>query len=212
MLKTAFGNYTMLRYHFTVLLLLSGLSSAGAWSCSCIWQGPFAKIYKQSDLVVSGKMVASKGNSVDMSVEQVLSGREFQTDIRIWMQTSDLCRPPVDTFPVGSRWVMALGRINEDVPGSFNPNTPSISHGRIGDYSLSKCGGYWLQLTENRVSGNLVSGTRWDMNPKMTPILLELLVKYINGKLSLEGLTEAARESSVPRELMLDTKSFLRRQ
>ncbi len=203
----------MLRHLLTLSLLLGGLTQvSSAWSCSCLWQGPFSTVYKNADLVVSGKISVSKGNSVDLEVEQILSGKEYLPDIRIWMQTANLCRPSVENFLSGSRWVMALDRIEKDSPGSFNPNTPNISHGRIGDYSLSKCGGYWLQLNENRVSGNLTGGTRWEMNPKMTPVLLDLLAEYIAGNLSLEKLTEAARKSNVPRELMQDTKSFLRQQ
>lgn len=203
----------MFRYLFTLSLLLGGLTQASSvWSCSCVWQGPFATVYKNADLIVSGKISASKGNSADLEVEEILSGKEYLPNIRIWMHTADLCRPLVENFPLGSRWVMALNRIEQDIPGGFNPNTPSISHGRIGDYSLSKCGGYWLQLVEDRVSGNLTGGTRWEMNPKMTPVLLDLLRDYISGYLSLDSLIEAGKENSAARELLLDTKSFLRQQ
>lgn len=203
----------MIRYLLSLSLLLGGLAQATvSWSCSCVWQGPFSTVYKNADLVVSGKISASKGNSVDLQIEQILVGKEYLPDIRIWMQTADLCRPAVEFFPVDSRWVMALKKIKEDLSGSFNPNTPNISYGRLADYSLSKCGGYWLQLNDNLVSGNLTGGTRWEMNPKMTPVLLDLLVEYIAGNMSFEKLTEAARESTIPRELMQNTKSFLRQQ
>ena len=51
---------------------------------------------------------------------------------------------------------MALFRIEQDVPGGFNPNTPNVSYGRPGDYSLSSCGGYWLSrsgIGESPLSG-----------------------------------------------------------
>ena len=203
----------MLRHFFTLLLLLGSLTSIfSAWSCDCIWQGPFSEVYKNADLIVSGKISTNKGNSVDLEVEELLLGKEYSPQIRIWMQTANLCRPSVEKFPPKSRWVMALSRITEDSPESFNPNTPSISHGRVNDYSLSKCGGYWLKLIETRVSGNLTGGTRWEMNPKMTPVLLDLLADYIAGNMSLDKLTEASRQNNLSRELMYDTKSFLRQQ
>jgi hypothetical protein len=105
---------------------------------------------------------------------------------------------------------MALYRITEEVPGGFNADTPNISYGRIGDYRLSSCGGYWLQLHEDRVTGNLVNAPRWERAPKMTPVLLDLLAAYIRGEVGSEALLEASREDPALRELMLDTREFLR--
>ncbi|HBQ42419.1 MAG TPA: delta-aminolevulinic acid dehydratase, partial [Halieaceae bacterium] len=82
--------------------------------------------------------------------------------------------------------------------------------GRIGDYTLSSCGGYWLQLHDGRVTGNLVDAPRWEHEPKMTPVLLELLRAYIRGEVSRDALQEASREDPALRELMLDTSEFLR--
>ena len=108
--------------------------------------------------------------------------------------------------------MLALNKITEDIPGGFNPNTPNISYGRIGDYSLSSCGGYWLQLTENVVSGSLSEGPRWDMSPKMTPVLLNVVTAFVQGKIDRQALIAAAEEDTTAKELMLDTKSFLRDQ
>ena len=67
---------------------------------------------------------------------------------------------------------MALHRIDEDVPDGFNPHTPNVSYGRVGDYALSSCGGYWLSQSGDWVTGNLVEAPRWERAPKMTPVLL----------------------------------------
>ena len=113
---------------------------------------------------------------------------------------------------MNSHWVVALEKITKNVPGGFNPGTPNISFGRIGDYSLSSCGGYWLRQNENRVSGNLIDAPRWDRDPNMTPVLLDLITAFVQGKLDRESLLEASREDPALRELMLDTKSFLRNE
>jgi len=197
----------------TKVFVVSGLLySLNSWACSCLWEGPFTQVQNKTDLVVSGKLIASKGNSADLEIDTLIRGIEHKPQVRIWMHTRALCRPKIEEFPVGSEWVMALYRIEQAIPGGFNPNTPNISYGRQGDYSLSICGGYWLQLNEERVSGNLTKGTRWDMNPRMTPVLLDLLIAYIDGNIDIENLIAAGRESNLPRDLILDTKSFLRQQ
>ncbi len=192
-----------------LLTLLLPLAQARA-ECECLWQGSFADVQAGADLVVTGMVVASKGNSIDLLTGQSLRGTSHQRQIRIWLKTADYCRPEVDLFPLDSTWVMALARISENVPGGFNPNTPNISYGRIGDYQLSSCGGYWLKLAGNKVTGNLVDAPRWDHEPKMTPVLLDVLSAYVRGDIDRAALLEASREDPALRELRLDTRAFLR--
>lgn len=191
------------------VLLNSSLAQA---ECRCIWEGPFTRVQGQTSTVAAVEVISSSGNSVDLAVEQVLRGDEFRNPVRLWLDTGSLCRPAVDTFAVGSRWVMALNRIEELPQSGFNPHTPNISFGRIDDYSLSRCGGYWLSLTEDRVSGNLTAGPRWDMDPRMSPILLALVADYVSGELSLEALKEAGKLDPALQQLRIDTRAFLRAQ
>lgn len=178
--------------------------------CECLWRGAFTDVQGTADLVVSGTVIASKGNSIDLAVSLDLRGEAPPETLRIWLQTADYCRPEVELFPVGSQWVMALDKITEDVPGGFNPATPNISYGRLNDYSLSSCGGYWLSLNDGRVTGNLVDAPRWEREPPMTPVLLELVVDFVQGALDAAALKQASREDPALRELILDTRSFLR--
>ena len=189
------------------LMLGSGASHA---DCECLWQGSFSDVQANTDLVVSGAVINSKGNSIDLSVERLLRGKEPPGAIRIWLKTADYCRPGAQLFPVGSQWVMALHQITRAVPGGFNPNTPNISYGRLGDYSLSSCGGYWLSQSDNRVTGNLVNAPRWVREPAMTPVLLDLVASFVHGKVDSGVLLQASKEDPALRELMLDTRSFLR--
>jgi hypothetical protein len=193
-----------------LLLALTMPALAQQPDCECLWQGSFAEVQADTDLVISGTVIDSKGNSVDLAIDSVLRGPVELDSTRIWMKTAHYCRPQAEAFAIGSQWVMALHRIDDTVPGGFNPSTPSVSYGRVGDYSLSSCGGYWLQQTGNVVTGNLVNAPRWVREPKMTPVLLELLVSYVNGGLSIEALAEASREDPALREMMLDTRAFLR--
>ena len=127
---------------------------------------------------------------------------------------ADYCRPDVALFPPGTRWLMALSRITEDVPDGFNPNTPNISYGRLDDYILSSCGGYWLKVSDNGnlVTGNLVNAPRWERDPPMTPVLVDLVVDFVQGRLGSDQLLQASREDPALRKLKLDTRSFLRNE
>ena len=191
------------------LLSLAAATHARA-ECECLWQGSFAEVQAHTDLVVSGEVIAARGNSIDLAIERELRGESDQPDIRVWLKTGDYCRPEPDLFPVGSQWVMALQRITEDVPGGFNPHTPNVSYGRVGDYTLSSCGGYWLSRNDDWVTGNLVDAPRWVREPQMTPVLVDLVADYVAGRVDAQALAQASREDPAVRELMLDTRAFLR--
>lgn len=180
-------------------------------ACSCLWQGPFSRVHAKADTVLAGRVVQRKGNSIDLEIVEVLRDDPWRDRVRVWLKARDYCRPEPDRFPLGSEWLMALERIDDVPEGGFDPETPNISFGRPGDFLLSACGGYWLERTGDVVSGNLEpSAPRWEYSPEMTPVRLELLRAYLGGEIGESDLTEAAREDPALRELMLDTKSFLR--
>lgn len=196
-----------------VVLLAALLASPGfATECDCLWQGPFTAVQGETDLVVAGHVAALSGNSIDLAIDRVLRGKEFRERVRIWLDTGELCRATPGTFPAESGWVMALQRIEQVPPGGFNPHTPNISYGRVGDYSLSRCGGYWLRLSEDLVSGNLTGGPRWEMNPKMSPVLLDLVASHVAGDLDAKALEQAGRVDPELQRLMIDTRVFLRQE
>lgn len=182
--------------------------------CGCLWEGSFSEVAPQADLVVLGNIGSVKGNAVDMTPVSALKGELWLDPVRVWMKTRDYCRPPVEDFPEGSRWIMALSQIREVPEDGFNPSTPNQSFGRQFDYVLSSCGGYWLRVNGNTAIGNLVPDMpRFYHHPDMSPVLIDLIAGYLNGEIALDKLTEASRER--PEEvntLILDTRSFLRGQ
>ncbi|MEZ5574049.1 MAG: delta-aminolevulinic acid dehydratase [Halioglobus sp.] len=196
----------------TLCILICLVKQPANAQCDCLWQGSFSDVQSGTDLVVSGEVIANKGNSIDLTVVRLLRGKQPADPIRIWLKTGDYCRPEAAHFPVGTEWVMALHKITEEIPGGFNPNTPNVSYGRLGDYSLSDCGGYWLSVHDNRVTGNLVNAPRWERDPQMSPVLLDLVVDYVQGRLDRSALLEASRENPALRQLKLDTRSFLRNE
>ena len=192
-----------------ILLLCAQQSHA---ECDCLWRGSFSEVQAATDIVVSGRVVAAVGNSIDLRISRLLRGEAYHETIRVWLKTADYCRPEPTLFPLESDWVMALNRITEAIPGGFNPGTPNVSYGRVGDYSLSSCGGYWLRSRGDRVTGNLVDGPRWDYEPPMTPVLLDLVADYVQGNLARASLEQASAIDPKLRELMLDTRSFIRNE
>ena len=191
-------------------LLLALIAPPGRAECECLWEGSFADVQGGTDLVIAASVARIKGNAVDLHVEQNLRGDAFFDEIRIWLRTRDYCRPEVDEFPVGSRWVLALHRIDEVPEDGFDPGTPNLSYGRRGDYYLSNCGGYWLNYSGEAVTGNLIDAPRWARDVDMQPVLLSLLEAYLQGRADRDALREAAREDPALDNLMLDTRAFLR--
>lgn len=181
--------------------------------CQCLWQGSFAEVAPNTDLVVVGEVVLVRGNAVDLRVQRTLLGETWQPTLRVWMQAKNYCRPTTERFTPGSHWLMALNKIIEVPDDGFNPSTPNVSFGRPHDYALSICGGYFLRAFGNTVTGNLVpSMPRWAFEPEMSPVLADLVASYLKGGISLEALQEASREDPEVKALILDTRSFLRGQ
>ena len=192
-------------------LTLTLANASFAAECECLWEGSFVEVHPVTDRVVSGTVISTKGNSIDVGVERDLRGGDAFDIIRIWLRTDDYpCRPEVDRFPPESTWIMALDRIEEVPEGGFNIDTPNISYGRVGDYTLSACGGYWLNRTGPVVTGNLVNAPRWDREPPMTPVLVEVVANHVAGRIGDEAVLEASREDPALLKLKLDTKAFLR--
>lgn len=187
-------------------------------ACECLWHGPFTQTFSRADTVVAGEVIARKGNSFDLSVTDRLADPQKQvpgyvSSVRIWGDNGKLCRPDVSMFSPGSRWVLALRRIETVPEGGFNPATPSISFGRKNDFFLSSCGAYWLQIQGNVVTGNLLSEQRWRWSDDQhQPVALSQLKRFIAGEISAEALSEQATRSDALKQLMQNTKQFLDQQ
>lgn len=188
-------------------------ATANPEHCQCLWRGSFSEVAQQTDLVIQGEVTDIKGNAVDFRPLAQYQGETWLHSLRVWMKTGSYCRPETEQFTPGSRWVLALTQIKELPEDGFNPHTPNQSFGRKLDYTLSACGGYWLKMRGQTVVGNLVPGTaRWDHEPDMTPVLVDLIEAFLDGRASIEDLEQASREDPALRDLMLDTRSFLRGQ
>ncbi len=193
------------------IALVMSVSSPLSSACECLWQGSFSEVAPTADLVVLGTVGPAKGNAIDIDVDVTLTGPDWATAPRVWLKTGDYCRPDVAEFAKGQRFIFALRRLTEVPVDGFNPSTPNLSYGRVGDYALSNCGGYWLRVEGLRASGNLVPGMpRYAQSPKMTPVLIGHITAYLKGWASLDSLIEATKEDPELEALKKDSRSFLR--
>lgn len=194
-----------------LVFLLAGLASNPAGACECLWQGSFSEVATSADLVVLASIERRRGNAADIAVEETLHGEAWQEELRVWMKTGNYCRPDIDDFNEGSRWVFALKKIKELPAGGFNPSTPNVSFGRVGDYALSNCGGYWLEVSGRRASGNLIPGMpRFAHAPKMNPVLIDHIAAFLAGKASVTSLVAASEINPELEALKRDSRSFMR--
>jgi len=84
---------------------------------------------------------------MEVKVLEVLKGKESRKNIRIWGDNGAQCRPYVSGFPQGTEWVFAIRRIRQDSAA------PDLE--KRGDYDLSVCGGYWLQVEGEQAKGDV---------------------------------------------------------
>jgi hypothetical protein len=166
---------------FRFLALLSALALVGgffpigseALACSCDWGGPFQRVAPKAELVIRGKVLNYHGLdrgvplAMDVEIYEVLKGQPPNGRIRVWGDNGWLCRPSVPQFPAGTEWILALNG-----PGSKPGQNP-------GDYALSICGQFWLQVVEENAFGNFDDDRDWKSGQKRT---LEEVRKVFPGQ------------------------------
>ena len=67
-----------------------------------------------------------------------------------------------------------------------------------------------VPLRYRELTGNLLNAPRLAREPDMTPVSLEVVSSYLKGSTSRAALLEASQRNPEVRELMLDTRAFLR--
>lgn len=204
---SVFKNFVIL-----ALLFIAALPARAA-GCSCLWQGNFTDLDLSDKVIVLGEVQSHRGNSMDLALSDVLKGQIFQDEIRVWGDNGSLCRADVDKFENHSQWLLVLEPIRSVPEGGFNPHTPNISYGRVGDYSLNRCGVYWLKYHNGYLSGNVDDNRRWlYLDKKKSPVKLALIKAFIEGRTDKALLAKAASSPEKKQELLSDTRAFLMQQ
>ena len=116
-------------HHLGALLVAAivGMFSPPTLACECLWEGSFAEVALESDLVVLGSIANKKGNAIDVEVDVTLAGPDWESSPRVWLKTGTYCRPEADQFDEGQQVILALKKLTELPNDGFNPSTPNIS-------------------------------------------------------------------------------------
>ncbi len=181
-------------------------------NCGCQWQGPFSWIVDSSDTIAIVEVISHNGNSMDVTIEQLIKGGHTEPTVRIWGDTGYECRPPVSLFPNQSKWLLALQRIDKLPENGFDPFHPERSFGRQGDYQLPACGAYWLAVDGDKVSGNITSMLEWEWQPKMDPVPISVIIDFINGKAGYADIIGYSNEITSIEEMIRQSKQWLKNQ
>jgi hypothetical protein len=112
-------------------------------SCSCAWKGPFMIVAREAPLVIRGKILRQHPGpepAMDVLVLETLAGGILDSGLVVQMGDGKYCRPPLDGFPPGSEWILAL-------------NGPGAKPG--SGLALSHCGEFWLRVDHGAVVGSI---------------------------------------------------------
>lgn len=141
-----------------LIALLIVVTANDAFACSCVpVANPFLKVAPESVLVIRGNILRHTGDGetkteMDVEVLETLAGETSRKVVSISGDTGNQCRPYVSGFPAGTQWVLALepaAKSPEEVDAYLLPGPDK------GDYAISNCGAYWLEVKDGKVIGNV---------------------------------------------------------
>jgi hypothetical protein len=123
----------------TPILLAALVFPSAALACTCSWAGPFTRVALGADLVILAEVRSHDRHRMDVTLVEVLRGAERRPVVTVLGGDGGTCRPPVTSFPSGTRWVLALKRAS------------------AREYALSYCGEFWLEVRADRAVGRVTA-------------------------------------------------------
>ncbi len=160
----------------TLIFLMILISRTFSVACTCGGPDNFCTtITKQPDiLIIKGVKVSQRLHGMKMKILEVLNGNESNDTIMVWGDNGALCRVYASNFNVSDTLILALDEIISG--GSIE---------KVGDYSLSICGKFYLNVVNDTVIGTITD-----------PVTQEM--PYIDFKTSLCGLSSI--DNNLPKE------------
>ena len=139
----------------TIALLFSIIlfASTSTIACSCFGPTDFcATINPQNhDLIIKAVKVSQVFHGMEVKILEFLSEAEGVSDtIIVWGDDGALCRVYTDLFNASDTLILALH--NTDLAHNF---WSGDSIEQLGDYHLSVCGTYYLNVVNDTVTGHI---------------------------------------------------------
>ena len=153
----------MMKNRITILLILV---STRVFACECESAGNFLNMATNSEVVALIK-VAKYNNFIDFSdgitvtdkqqplsatfeIVELLRGDEQRTEVEVFGDPGNLCRPYIDYLKIGSYYIVALNKSQGIDHGNEIIETPD-------DYFLWVCGEFWISYdqTNKSVTGRI---------------------------------------------------------
>jgi hypothetical protein len=147
------------------------LISTNAFNCSCDYIGNFLWVAPGSDLVAVVRLmehddyfdltgalpepssVYKTPLSGRFEVLDVLKGDETRSEIKVFGDIGNLCRPYMSQFEVGKYYLIALYKIENDYTHDDHNITETTD-----DYQIIICGEFWLEYDQatKSVTGRVI--------------------------------------------------------
>jgi len=137
-----------------LIFLITLISRPFSTACTCVGPDDFCSTIEDqnSDLIIKGVKVSQILHGMKVEILEVLSGSESNDTIMVWGDDGALCRVYTDLFSVSDTIILALHYI---ITGD------SIE--QPGDYYLSVCGIYFLNVVNDSVVGYISDTTYQQM-------------------------------------------------
>lgn len=144
-----------IKFSSTIFIILFS-AFMSAYSCSCIWLGPFLTVAPETDLVLSGKVLNFpladttkdsssyyfKGSVMNIEVLETFSGNVTKDTLAIQGQDGMNCNLTLNQFQKNSTWIFAL-RARIYLEYLYSDTL----------HSLLGCGEHAINLKNDTVSG-----------------------------------------------------------
>jgi hypothetical protein len=143
-----------------LLIILSLISTAKIFPCSCVYGGNFLKIANGLIAVVKVKEYSdfrgseSEPNALALSaimeVVEILEGNETRKKIKVFGDNGMQCRPYIQSFKPGNTYILSISPTFQTFGEEFS----------MHDYFISICGEFWLAYDPDKknVTGKIKDG------------------------------------------------------
>ncbi len=141
-----------------IIAFLIVITSNDAFACTCVpVANPFLKVAPKSVLVIRGNILRHTGEGetkteMDVEVLETLAGETSEKVINVSGDSGNQCRSYVSRFPVGTEWILALEPATK---GASEVDAYMLPGPDKGDYAISNCGAYWLEVKDGKAKGNI---------------------------------------------------------